>query len=756
MDAWVSGNQVSLWVKDADGRNHFFRDTYFFPIHVRTIGHRGERFFSACIERGIFSEPRGTTRKDVWTGKELFLYRVRVLDPGGFRKILRIAERYSDDIEYFDTDLTPIQHYFLEKNLYPLATIEINEPFSDSSEKKEYPPVYRDRTTHLHINVLSDRLSKDHSGLPPFRALLLSTPGGRFLPLGERNPLHIILSDSEELVSPKDPEGILRFLNRVLRDQDPDLIFTHSGDEMLFPTLFSWSAELGLRLLLDRDPIRTVRKNRVRKRTFFTYGRAIAKTTPFPLFGRLHIDRGVSFYYLESELEGIFEMSRFSRLSIQKLARSSPGSAMSAMEDETAMDMGYAIPRVKGMAPDIKSLSELLKSDQGGLSFRPPVGIFENVVELDFRSLYPNLMRVHNISGETVNCSCCRNTPEAKPVPATLYHTCGRRMVIVGKTISLLLDRRDELKEILKDPNLSESERRSNELRASALKWSLVTSFGYTGYKHAKYGKREAHESITAWGRYSLQTAKEIAEDQGYAFLHGLTDSLWLLGDTDLEKVLELCRKISQKVRVSLQYETTYSYIVFPASKIREDISVATRYFAREISGEMKVRGIMLRRRDTPPFIKEFQEGLLEIFSEKNNIREVVRNFSQFQKMYHEFEETLLSGSVPKEKLIIRKYISRSFSDYKANNASRIVLGQLVGENMDLVGGERIEYIVKDSRNADPNQRYEAYHRFSGKVDFLFYKKLLEEAFWELLEPFFGREESLFQTHQFRGSLFGK
>ena len=37
--------------------------------------------------------------------------------------------------------------------------------------------------------------------------------------------------------------------------------------------------------------------------------------------------------------------------------------------------------------------------------------------------------------------------------------------------------------------------------RADAHKWSLVTSFGYLGYKNARFGKIEAHESVTAWGR---------------------------------------------------------------------------------------------------------------------------------------------------------------------------------------------------------------------------------------------------------------
>ena len=64
--------------------------------------------------------------------------------------------------------------------------------------------------------------------------------------------------------------------------------------------------------------------------------------------------------------------------------------------------------------------------------------------------------------------------------------------------------------------------------RQTALKWMLVTCFGYLGYKNARFGKIEAHEAVTAHGRDKLLTAKEISEAAGFRVLHGLTDCLWL------------------------------------------------------------------------------------------------------------------------------------------------------------------------------------------------------------------------------------
>ncbi len=51
--------------------------------------------------------------------------------------------------------------------------------------------------------------------------------------------------------------------------------------------------------------------------------------------------------------------------------------------------------------------------------------------------------------------------------------------------------------------------------RQNALKWILVTCFGYLGYKNARFGRIEAHEAVTAFGRDKLLTAKEICEERG-------------------------------------------------------------------------------------------------------------------------------------------------------------------------------------------------------------------------------------------------
>jgi DNA polymerase, archaea type len=64
----------------------------------------------------------------------------------------------------------------------------------------------------------------------------------------------------------------------------------------------------------------------------------------------------------------------------------------------------------------------------------------------------------------------------------------------------------------------------------SVLKWMLVTCFGYTGYRNAKFGQIQVHERITEISRELLMQIKELAEGMSFEVLHGIVDCLWVIG----------------------------------------------------------------------------------------------------------------------------------------------------------------------------------------------------------------------------------
>ena len=149
---------------------------------------------------------------------------------------------------------------------------------------------------------------------------------------------------------------------------------------------------------------------------------------------------------------------------------------MTSMQMDRAINDGILIPWRKNEPEKPKTALQLLTVDKGGLTFQPRIGERENVAEIDFVSMYPSLMIKRNISPETVLCSCCRNGA----VPEAGYNICEKRRGLIPLTLEPLVERRKFYKQLMK--NADERTRAIYGARRAAIKWMLVTCFGYMGF----------------------------------------------------------------------------------------------------------------------------------------------------------------------------------------------------------------------------------------------------------------------------------
>ena len=207
----------------------------------------------------------------------------------------------------------------------------------------------------------------------------------------------------------EDAPGLVRELARWLRRADPDLVLSDWGDEVIIPTVWRWSREYGAPLPLDREANPAPRRFN-NGRSYFSYGRIVYQGSSAPFAGRWHLDRRNSFYYREAGLMGLIQIARIGQMPLQQAARTSPGTLITSMQLARAVADGILIPWRKAEPEHFKTAGELLTIDKGGLTFMPPIGLHTQVAEVDFASMYPTIMAIHNISPETVNCPCCRGT----------------------------------------------------------------------------------------------------------------------------------------------------------------------------------------------------------------------------------------------------------------------------------------------------------------------------------------------------------
>jgi len=532
-------------------------------------------------------------------------------------------------------------------------------------------------------------------------------------------------------------EDIILNLVETIKREDPDIIFTRGGDSYLFPYLAYRAFVNGVleKLVLSREDI-PVKAKRRRGRTFFSYGRVYHKAPIRRLYGRIHIDVDNTFIYTACGMEGLIEVARTCRVPLHKAARASIGSIMTSLQLYIAWKDGILIPWKKREPESFKSAWELLVADRGGFVYEPKIGIHDEVYEVDFTSMFPMLMLTRNISAETVLCKCCPNS--TLRVPELNYNICEKRKGIVPKTLDILLRKRLKYKRLrheVKDEKL----RRIYNLRQEALKWILVTCFGYLGYRNARFGKVDAHIAVCAFARDALLKTAKMAEEKGFEIIHGIVDSLWIRkeGATPRE-VVELCNEVSKEIGVPLSIEGKYRWIVFLPSKVLTDIPVLNRYYGVFEDGRIKVRGIEARRRDTPPFIAEAQMSMIRELAKARNAKEFTERIPLALKRLREYAKALIERKIAPQQLLITKQLSLGPAEYMHDVFQAVAAKQLAELGLEVSAGQTVQYLITDAKSRKHNNRVKVAQLVNEntKYDVEKYLDLLFAAAENILLPF--------------------
>jgi DNA polymerase elongation subunit (family B) len=304
-------------------------------------------------------------------------------------------------------------------------------------------------------------------------------------------------------------------LTKEIANTNADFVLTDNGDSFTFPYLIERANSNDIQLELGREKDSGGLVKPAKEGTsYFSYGKIFFKPSTVKLPGRIHIDTDNSFIMAESGLPGLYELARICRMPFHTASRASIGKCMSSLQFYHADKKKVLIPWKPTLAEHVKSLDELLIADRGGMILEPRIGVHENVAELDFVSLYPTIMQKMNISAETVFCRCC---PDSKlQVPGLdNYYRCEKRKGLVPMALEILLTKRKIYKQ-LRNSTSDAKLREMYNARQTALKWVLVTSFGYLGFNNAKFGRIDAHIAVCAFDRQILIRTIRTAEQQGF------------------------------------------------------------------------------------------------------------------------------------------------------------------------------------------------------------------------------------------------
>src|SRR3990170_3049066 len=689
--------EVAVWIIVENGKRIRLTDQFQPKVYVSgkqdEIERLASRFFSSSLIASWnfvykYAHPTDAEKSRVL---EVTLKDCR-RTPAFTRSILKQGDylRYA----VHNCDLQGDRMYLFNHDIFPLAHVEVD-----------------DCNGCLRYRLLDDSVESVDYTVPPLRVMRLSVEiakKGRISSFDDPIGKITVAQAEQQIVIDSGGEGEkLLQLVRVVKEFDPDIVVTSGGDSFLFPYLTQRATLSNVldRFALGRDSVPFESKLGGGK-TFFSYGRTFYRASTVRLYGRVHVDEGNTFVMSECGFAGLFEIARMCRMPLHTASRASIGSSMSSLQFYQAMKDDVLIPRNKSLPEAFKSAYELLVGDRGGFVYEPRVGLHEYVGEVDFAAMYPSLMVKNNVSAETVLCGCC---PDSNlRIPELNYHICERRTGIVPKTLRFVVDKRLKYKR-LRDETHDSKLKEVYDRRQAALKWILVTCFGYLGYTNAKFGTIDGHIGVCAFGRDTFLKAARTAERRGFTVIHGIVDSLWIKKeDATTQDYAELCKEISEQIGLPLNFEGRYKWIVFLPSKVHPQIGVLNRYYGVMENGKIKVRGIEIRRRDTPRFVYDAQMEMIKVLSTADNSKQFFQKIPEALKVVKEYRRRLLEDKVPISDLIVTKRLSKNPEKYKQRVSQVIAAEQLMKEGAEVHAGKNIRFLFTDAENKRHDRRVKA------------------------------------------------
>jgi DNA polymerase I len=315
---------------------------------------------------------------------------------------------------------------------------------------------------------------------------------------------------------------------------------------------------------------------------------------------------------------------------------------------------------------------------RGALVLEPKTGLHDNIVVLDFSSMYPNLMRTYNLSpdtlvkpGESFSEDSVFTIPEVNhqfhKKPDGFYRIVLSSLIEQRKTVRKEMDGLDE--ESTRYVVLRERER--------AVKILTNACYGYAGWTGARWYAKEVAESATALGRDVINKTIAKADSLGLDLIYGDTDSIFVVDDR--KKVSQLEAWAKKEFDLDIKRENEYIRVLFTEAQ--------KRYAGLLPDDTLDIVGLEVVRGDWSDIARQVQEQvLLRILRDQStekaveDVRATIRRLRQ--------------SEVPMADLTIRKTLTKPIEDYAVRTPHVEVAKMLLKQGWDLAVGDKVAYVI--------------------------------------------------------------
>ena len=363
----------------------------------------------------------------------------------------------------------------------------------------------------------------------------------------------------------------------------------------------------------------------------------------------------------------IIIISRISRMSIEDITRFGVNQWIRSMMFFEHRQQNILIPRreelqKKGTSSTLAIIKE--KKYRGGLVVEPVLGIHFNVVVVDFASLYPSIIKVHNLSYETVNCphESCRKDPLTH-IDQTNHWVCKEKRGMTSILIGTLRDLRvNYYKHLSKDNTLNNEDKHLYNVISQAIKVILNATYGVMGAEIFPLYCLPVAEATAAIGRVTTIKTIQKCKDNNIEVIYGDTDSLFLKNPSK-EGLHTISSWAKKELGVDLEIDKQYRYVVFSDLK--------KNYLGVLQDGTVDVKGLTGKKSHTPPIIRSAFYDILNVLKEVFSQKDFEKAKEKIKRIVQSIAENLENKKISLEELSFNVMINKSPDNYGIRNSEK-------------------------------------------------------------------------------------
>ncbi|MGF7136437.1 DNA polymerase-2 [Paraburkholderia sp. EB58] len=348
------------------------------------------------------------------------------------------------------------------------------------------------------------------------------------------------------------------------------------------------------------------------------------------------------------------------------------------------------------VAPNLGDMAE--EASPGGFVMNSQPGLYDSVLVLDYKSLYPSIIRTFLIDPVGL-IEGMRDPDESTSVAGFRGASFSRSKHSLPAIVGQIWQGREAAK------------RQQNKPLSQALKIIMNSFYGVLGSSGCRFFDPRLASSITMRGHEIMHRTRELIEARGYQVIYGDTDStfVWLKQARSEEQAAHIGRALVKYVNewwrehlqqafglesaLELQFETHYRRFLMPTIRGAEQGS-KKRYAGLVVkadgSEDMVYKGLETVRTDWTPLAQQFQRQLyLRIFKQE-----------PYQDYVRDYVERTLSGEFD-DLLVYRRRLRRNLDDYQRNvpphaRAARMAdeFNQQQGRPLQYQNGGWITYVM--------------------------------------------------------------